>query len=138
MEATRHGRGLWAHTTTLSVAPPGATLASSTSLIRGMAPTVPHKRRFHVGSSSGLDSFAMDPWAHCHPLEGHQPTLQPPFGPNLHTCCGGNRLWEKTMTLQCNGGATEDLPAPSLGHPVPKAPLLPLYCLQIPPCSLVL
>ena len=88
MEANGRGRGLWAHIATLAdghVAPPGATLSLPTSLICGIAPTLPHKRRFHVGSSSGLDSFAMDPWAHCHPLEGHQPTLQLPYRPSFHT-----------------------------------------------------
>ena len=34
--------------------------------------------------------FAMDPWAHCHPLESHQPTLQLPSRPNLHMCYSGN------------------------------------------------
>ena len=24
-------------------------------------------------------TLAVDPWAHCHPLEGHQPTLQSPL-----------------------------------------------------------
>jgi hypothetical protein len=113
--------------------PGGATLSLSTSSIRGMAPTLPHKRRFHVSSSNGHDSLTLDPWAHCHPLEGYLLTLQPPYGPNLHTCYSGNRLWEQIVTLRCNGGASEGRPAPSLGRPAPKAPPPPLYYLQIPP-----
>ena len=88
MEANGRGRGLWAHTAMSvggHVAPPGATLSLSTSSIRGMPPTLHHKRPFHVGFSGGHDSLTVDPWAHCHPLGGHQLTLEPPSD-QVFTC----------------------------------------------------
>ena len=81
MEANGRGRGLWAHTATPAgghVVPPGTTLSPSTSSIHGTPPTLHHKRPFHAGWSSGQDSLTVNPWTHCHPLGGHQLTLEPP------------------------------------------------------------
>jgi hypothetical protein len=47
----------------------------------------------------GHDGVVLDPWVHCHGLEALQSTLEPPYQPNLHTCCLHNRLWEPTMAL---------------------------------------
>jgi hypothetical protein len=88
MEASRHGRGHWAHNATPvggHVVPLGPTLCPSTSLIHGTPPTLHHHHPFHVGLSSGHDSLTVDPWAHCHPLGGHQLTLQPPID-QISTC----------------------------------------------------
>jgi hypothetical protein len=58
---------------------------SVTSSIRGTPPMLHHMRPFHVGLSNGHDLLTLDSWAHCHPLGGHQPTLQPPLD-QIFTC----------------------------------------------------
>ena len=81
MEANGGGRGLQAHTAMLAsghVATRGATLSPFMSSIRGMPPTLHHKHPIHVDLSSGHDSLTVDPWTHCHPFGGHQPTLELP------------------------------------------------------------
>jgi hypothetical protein len=105
--------------------PGGATLSLSTSLIRGMAPTLPHKHRFHVSSSNGHDSLTLDPWAHCHPLEGHQLTLQPPY-------LGANR--DPMMQWRCIRGPVGALTRSPGAQGTPTASLLPTNT----PSSLVL
>ena len=51
------------------------------------------------GCTDGHDGVVLDPWVHCHGLGALQPTLEPPYWPNLLMCCLHNRLWEPTKAL---------------------------------------
>jgi hypothetical protein len=49
--------------------------------------------------TKGQDGVVLDPWVHYHGLGALQPTLEPPYWPNLHMCCVHNRLWEAIKAL---------------------------------------
>ena len=53
--------------------------------------------------TDGQDGVVLDPWVHCHGLGALQLTLEPPYQPNLCTCCLHNHLWEPTKALQSKG-----------------------------------
>ena len=100
--------------------------------------TAYNKHPFLVGLSSGHDSLAMDPWAHCHPLGGHQPTLEPTLD-QVFTCARnatafGSKLWpSNAMVVHQRAGWRP--------HPTTRRPRK-LHCLstsyKYPPCSLML
>ena len=86
--------------------------------------------------TDGHDGVVLDPWVHYHGLGALQPTLEPPYHPNLCTCCLHNRLWEPTKALRSKDGAIQCQPVPLTHRPVPKLPLPPyLTSISNPPTA---
>ena len=77
--------------------------------------------------TDGHDGMVLDPWVHCHGLGALQPTFEPPYRPNLHTCYLHNCLWEPTKSLRSKGGAIQRRPVPLPRCLVPKLPPPPYF-----------
>ena len=64
--------------------------------------------------TDGHNGVVLDPWVHYHGLGALQSTLEPPYRPNLHTCCLHNHLWEPTKALRLKGREIKGRPMPYL------------------------